>query len=653
MSLIHKLDSKVVDQIAAGEVVERPAHLVKELIENSIDAQANKITIEVGQGGRQVKVVDNGVGMSKEDLPKSLERFATSKISQADDLWKLKSFGFRGEALASISSVCKLTVTSRQKESPSAFKLQSVFGELSTIEVSGGSFGTSVFIQDLFENVPARLKFMKSDSAEVSQIKLVIKALALAHPNIEFQLKTEDHLSLLYPQVATLKERAEQVLEQDQLFESSFFESNIQIQTVFSGPSQVMKTSRQIWIFAQNRWIQDRSLQTAVIEAYRHLLMHGEYPMAVVKIQLPTEDVDVNIHPTKSMVKFQDPQKIFRLVLHTIKQELSQAPWMQNRKIKLNANNDVSSLSQSNNLSALSNQGVSITSDSQPVNLSFQDPALDNVQYQKKDFFFSNPQIQNPRMLESLNFNSNSHLGPVNVIDLNYVNKNYSVDSGITGLKEAGNTNSGINGKYSLKSQSVQTGFWSRLEVLGQAALTYIIAQSDQCLYLIDQHAAHERIQFEKLLNGYKNGQFEIQEYLFPLVMDFSPEQTEVFLKLSLEFQKLGIALEQMGPQSLGIKSAPAFLRDSSVVKALEKMSLDITQHGHLYSFESSVGDIIATMACHSSVRAGQSLSLIEMKELLIQMDLFPLSSYCPHGRPVMIEQSFQKIETDFGRRGS
>lgn len=625
MTQIQKLDSAVVDQIAAGEVVERPSHLVKELVENAIDAGATRVAIEVNEGGRQVKIVDDGSGMSATDLPKSIERFATSKIQKAEDLWKLKSFGFRGEALASIASVSRLTMISREKNASTGYRLFSEFGQAKPVEVSGGSFGTTVYIQDLFENVPARLKFMKSDAAEVAQIKTVIKAIALAHPSVEFQLTVEGQMSLLYPKSKDLKSRCQQVLEQDELFEAELIEpgklsdNSIRVHAVFSGPSQISKTSRQIWIFAQNRWIQDRSLQTAVIEAYRHLLMHGEYPMAVVKIEMPTEEVDVNIHPTKSQVKFLDPQMVFRAVHHCIKNVLNTAPWMKKHQSSVNVPPPQS-------------QTVEVT------NLKFQDEVLNQVQYQKKDFFFPKPT------------NLGSSVGSTSVeTSTSYSNANVGFRSSRESFADIFQSSN----KTNLGSATKQQNFWSRLEVLGQAALTYIIAQSDQALYLVDQHAAHERVQFEKLMKGYQDGKFEVQDYLFPLVMDFSPEQVEVFLSLTAAFQKLGISMEQMGPQSLGIKSAPAFLKESSITKALDKMAVDITTHGHLYSFESSVGDIIATMACHSSVRAGQSLSIIEMRELLHLMDDFPLSSYCPHGRPVMIEQSFQKIETDFGRRGS
>ncbi|MCX7979389.1 MAG: DNA mismatch repair endonuclease MutL, partial [Bdellovibrionaceae bacterium] len=274
---IHVLPPDVVDQIAAGEVVERPAHMVKELIENSLDAGARRIEVDFSLGGRAVQVRDDGSGIDSEDLAKALDRFATSKIRSADDLWRLKSFGFRGEALASISAVSELTMISRPPGAERAARVKSTFGRRGAVESVGGDPGTTVVVENLFENVPARLKFLKSSAAEHTQIKNTLKALALSHPQVEFRVREEGKLIFAYSPGARLQ-RCEQVLEVKPLYEGSAECDGVKATVIFAAPDQVARSAKNIWIFVQNRWVQDRGLQTAVFEAYRGLLMHGEYP---------------------------------------------------------------------------------------------------------------------------------------------------------------------------------------------------------------------------------------------------------------------------------------------------------------------------------------------------------------------------------------
>ncbi|MGZ5280092.1 MAG: DNA mismatch repair endonuclease MutL, partial [Pseudobdellovibrionaceae bacterium] len=324
---IQILSNDVIDQIAAGEVVERPAHLVKELVENSLDAGATKISVEFAMGGRYTKITDDGSGIDSKELARALDRHATSKIQLSEDLWRLKSFGFRGEALASIASVSKLTLISKTSGQETAARVISEFGKVGSVDAIGGSFGTSITTENLFENVPARLKFMKSAAAESSRIKITLKALALSHPSVEFRITQDGELVSFWPGCESRLERAKQILGVN-LFEGQAERGNVRAYAVFADPKTVQKTAKDIWFFAQNRWIQDRSLQAAVMEAYRHLLMHGEYPIAAVWVETNPEDIDVNIHPTKSQVKFADPSLAFRAVQASIRDNLEKAPWI-------------------------------------------------------------------------------------------------------------------------------------------------------------------------------------------------------------------------------------------------------------------------------------------------------------------------------------
>lgn len=613
---IQVLPPEVVDQIAAGEVVERPAHLVKELVENSIDAGASRVHVEFFDGGRIVKVIDNGKGMSPEDLPRALERFATSKISKTDDLWKLRTFGFRGEALASIAAVSKLTLTSRREGDEQAHQLVSEYGRKKDLDKVGGSRGTTILIENLFDNTPARLKFLKSDAAENTAIKTTLKAMALSHYNVEFRIQENGKLVSFWPACKNRKDRVEQILEIKPLFVGEASRENVHAYAVFADPHNVAKTAKNIWLFAQNRWIQDRSLQAAVNEAYRSLLMHGEYPIAVVWVEVDPDCVDVNIHPTKSQVKFQEPSLAFRAVAGALRGTLEQAPWLaeDQRPRPPQPLSDVSAADYS------STQGLPNFAAAMPKeNLAFQDSSLSVTQFQKKEFNFPTSTVNEPKM-------------------------DYQT------LAQAAVSREALMTSVAKSEPEAPRGYWSSLEVLGQANLTYIVTQARDKIVFVDQHAAHERVVFEKLMSAWKGGKVDVQDFLFPLAVDMSPEKVEALLGIAKDIERLGVHIESLGPGTIGVKAAPLMIKESILSSVLDKMAHEIVDQGGSYSLERVVGDICATMACHSVVRAGQALGMDQMKSLLRDMDIFPLSSFCPHGRPVSVEYPFYKLEKDFGR---
>ena len=586
MNTISALSSSVIDQIAAGEVVERPAHLVKELVENSLDAGATKITVEYRNGGRSVKVTDDGYGISENQLDLALARHATSKIKESEDLWKLKSFGFRGEALASIAAVSKLTLISKPKSQKSAAVLKSDFGQKQSLENVGGSEGTSILIDELFANVPARMKFMKNAAAENSKIRSSLKALALAHPQVEIKVLQEGELIFFWPAQKSKLERVKQVLEIENVYEGFAERGSVKAHAIFTDPRTVQKTSRDLWFFAQDRWIQDRSLQAAVMEAYRHLLMHGEYPTAVVWVETKPDEIDVNIHPSKSQVKFADASLAFRAVQASIRDVLEKAPWLPQTAVT-----------------------AAVPS------FSYAEPEVQNLKFESED------------------------LGRTQ-----YAQKNWSVQEPKVEYRAP------VQPQAAVPASPQRTSYWSQLQVLGQTNLTYILSQSQTELVIVDQHAAHERVNFEKLMSAWKGGKIDVQDYLFPLAIDLTPEQAEALLHEKESIEKLGISIESLGPSTIGVRSAPLLLKETAVNTALQKMAFELVEHGGSFSLEKKIGDILATMACHSSVRAGQALSTEEMQSLLGSMDEFPLSSFCPHGRPVSVNYSFASLEKDFGR---
>lgn len=599
MSRIKILPSEVVDQIAAGEVVERPAHMIKELIENSLDAGATHIEVDIREGGKYVRVTDDGRGIEPEDLALALSRHATSKIHQSEDLWNLHSYGFRGEALASIASVSRLTLTSRTEDAASAFRLKSEFGRLSEVEKVGGLKGTTLLVEELFNNVPARLKFLKSTSSETSQIKTVFKALALAYPQVEFRLLSDNELVFLFTINTSRKERAEQVLGIKKLYEGEAQREDVKAYALFADPNTTAKTSKNIWLFAQNRWIQDRSLQAAVMEAYRNLLMHGEYPIVAIWTETEPDQIDVNIHPTKSQVKFLNASNAFRAVQASLRDSLEKAPWVETLL------GEKSSLSVSYASPRATQQAVLNYAEQ---NMKFSDPVLERTQFLKKEYKTI------PQESDFVSSETNSFVRPF------------------------------------VSEPPPTPSHWQQLQILGQAHLTYIITQNTEALIFVDQHAAHERVLFEKLMQAWRLGSIEVQDFLFPLTIDLNPEQLEALEKKYEDLKKIGLYLETLGPQTTGIKASPILVKESALPAQIEKLAQQLVEQGDSFIMDKYIGDICATLACHSAVRAGQALSNEQMKQLLNEMDEFPLSTFCPHGRPVYVEYPIYKLEKDFGR---
>lgn len=612
---IQQLTDNVIDQIAAGEVIERPSHLVKELLENSFDAGATSVTIDVAEGGRFVRVTDNGYGIHQEDLALILKRHTTSKIREAADLWTLNSFGFRGEALSSIAAVSRMKVISRRRGHDRAFQVESQFGASEITDQVSHDEGTTVEIASLFENLPARLKFLKSPQAETTAIRAIIKSLALINPGVEFRFRVNGALDLFYPIADSFFQRSQAVLEEDKLIYKSASKDGMSLEITFSDPHLIQKTSKSMWFFVQGRAVQDRSLQAAIIEAYRGTLMHGEFPMAVVSLRVPPDEVDVNIHPSKSQVKFLKASNIFSFLYHNLRAGLEDHLQPRNQ-LRPNP----AGLGESSEASVRGDVGSS-----QP--LRFDSFELDRVQYQQKDI----PAAQGINLSDHQDF----------------AYQREAPSSRPPNFAPTANT---------LKAEAEappKQGAWSRLQVLAQAHLTYIICQGDEGLCLIDQHAAHERVLFESLSQGWARGEIASQGLLFPLAIDLTSEHLEALDLVKESFQRMSLVWEVLGPQTIGIVETPSLVKESALPALLKKVAEDIIERGGSFEFEKAAHDIFSTMACHSAIRAGQALSLPEMVALLKEMDEFAFSQFCPHGRPVSVRWSVPELEREFGRRPS
>lgn len=607
---IQQLSPEVINQIAAGEVVERPANMVKELVENSLDAGASKIEIHFSDGGRFVQIKDNGCGIKNDELTLALSPHSTSKISSLNDIWTIRSYGFRGEALASIAEVSDLTLISKPEHQDQAARLKSEFGKKTEVEVTGSETGTTVIVKDLFQKTPARLKFLKSEASETAVIKNTIKAMALSHPFVEFRILHKNKLLFYWPGVKNLQKRAEAVLSLKNTFYTQTKYHDINVEAVLCAPNETAASRRQMWFFVNNRWVEDSTLYAAVISAYRGLLMHGEYPIVVLNLSCRTEDLDVNVHPAKSKVRFKNSSHVFKAVQHSLRAILEKAPWINNKR---------------NNFD---------TQKTQEKELMFPNKEFQQTQFQKKSF--STP-------LDSEKFNAQKNLftsstdeqeNPSSVSWTPTI-KNMKMEPVISEEKETD------------KKQN----YWASLHILSQAHLTYILAQTREAIVFVDQHAAHERVLYERLMLSWNTGKGEVQNRLIPLALDLDESLVKALLSMRKELLKMGIEIELSGPDGVVIYSAPAILKDVALQKSLVQLAEEVRTLGGSFAIENKISDLCATMACHSAIRAGQSLSVQEMKELLTQMDEFPLSSFCPHGRPVFVKYSLSRLEKDFGRR--
>jgi DNA mismatch repair protein MutL len=617
---IQFLKDDVVDQIAAGEVIERPAQLVKELIENALDAGATQIAIDYSSGGREIKIEDNGSGISKSDLPLSVARHATSKISLYEDLWSLNSFGFRGEALASIAAVSRLKIITATDEKE-AYELAVDFGRVSNPTETRRAKGTTILVSDLFENVPARLKFMKTAGAESAHIKNTVKTLALMHPTVEWSLKQDGEVFAFWPRQTNsllngFLRRGLEVLSQSELFEGSYLNDKYRCEAILSSPNNTVKTSKQIFIFVNGRPVTDKGLQVAVLDAYRGLLMHGEYPTAIIYLSVPADEIDVNVSPTKSQVKFKDNSSAFRTVQRACRDILEKAPWLKT----------ILPLTTAPHFPDSQKIGTEPNVPIENYNFVRYAPEFSQTYYQKKS---------------NADFN----------LSATSTSSNTGFSSGFnTGFNISEVRDSMRSIEVRTNTETTTTHSWQGLQLIGQVHLTYLVAEKNGAVIFIDQHAAHERVMYEKLMLAIANKNIEVQNYLFPLTVNLQEEEVLALMNLKNELSVYGIEIDSMGPQTIAINSGPVLIKEEGLQKAIIKMSQDFILMGESFALEKILSDVIATMACHSAIRAGQSLSHEEMKSLLVQMDEFTLSSFCPHGRPVFVEYPVAQLERDFGR---
>ncbi|UCF28399.1 MAG: DNA mismatch repair endonuclease MutL [Chloroflexota bacterium] len=570
---IHILPPEVASQIAAGEVVERPASVVKELVENSLDAGATQISITVKEAGRGlIEVADDGSGISFNDLPLTVSRHATSKLSSAEDLFHIATLGFRGEALASIGSVSQLTLTSRAEDAAQGGKLRVDGGHVSAVEPIGVPIGTVVKVADLFYNVPARLKFLKKDVTERRHIEEFVARYALAYPHIRFQLRQEDRftvqtsgsgdrrevLASLYS-VELAQQMLEVLAEYEQLTITGFT----------SAITFTRSNRREITLFINGRWIQDTALVTAVVQAYHTFLMVGRYPQSALFLELPPEMVDVNVHPTKAEVRFRDRDQVFRGVQRAVRRALLAHTPVPDIRGK-----------------------------------SFETPGTETGFYQE-DQVWSPP---DPGYQQ---------------VQLTWDPLERQLDDSRVPL----------------------------LRLIGQVAATYLVAEGPDGLYLVDQHAAHERILFEHFLEQ-RQTSIPSQVLLEPAVVEFSAAEASLINDQLPVLEKLGFQVEEFGLNTFLVRGIPQILAGVDPSAALRVLVEDFEEDETPLQAELEA-KIIARVCKRAAVKGGQSLSVEEQRALLDDLEGCQSPRTCPHGRPTMIHLSVDLLERQFGRRGA
>jgi DNA mismatch repair protein MutL len=598
------LPETLAHRIAAGEVIERPASIVKELLENSLDAGATEISVELAKGGAEsIRVTDNGEGMDPEDVPLAFSRHATSKISRFDDLYHVHSFGFRGEALPSIASVSRMEITTRRADH--AFGTKAVFetGERKECIDTGCPVGTSILVSGIFDPVPVRRKFLKGDMVEQGYCLDWITRLALARPEVRLRVSTGGRTTLNIPAAKDLPERITLTMGQDfrgQLVLASGEKNGSSLYGFVSRPEFTRSNAAQMYIYVNGRFVKDYFLNHAVMTAYRRIIEPRRYPMVVIFLSVPPEDVDVNVHPTKMEVRFRSPREMYGLIVETLTASIGVGS-LDGRETAVNYGKVYSGYG-SRVEEALKRYHIS----SGAGKLFFK-PADKWTEGQVP------PPVQLPPSLPATPVWSGA-------------------DESDKGFVQAG------------------AAFMS-LRYLGQVAGTYLVFEGEEGLVVIDQHAAHERVLFERLRRqaGERKGQG--QRLLLPEVISLAPRELSFLLDAVPILADVGMEVEPFGHDSAVVRSVPSMIADTDVQSLIADLLHECLQPGRDLPLIEKQDKIFASLACRAAVKANHTMSLAEVESLCRALDGFPGIATCPHGRPIKISFSKSELEKMFKRR--
>ncbi len=619
MKRIEILSPRLANQIAAGEVVERPANVVKELLENSVDAGATRIEVDVEQGGvKLIRIRDNGFGIEKEDLPLSLSRHATSKIKNLDDLESVQSLGFRGEALASISSVSRLVLSSHEKDSDQAWQVTAEGRDMAAdVKPCAHPVGTTVEMRDLFFNTPARRKFLRTEKTEFNHLEEVIKRMALSRFDVGFQLR---HNQKVIHSLRPCSSEFDQEKRIASLLSAQFMKEAVHIDMEAAGlklwgwvglPTYNRSQADMQYFFVNGRIVRDKLVAHAIRQAYQDVLYHGRHSVFVLYLELDPALVDVNVHPTKHEVRFRDGRLVHDFLFRTLHKVLGQVrPEVQNEEqaVDLRAQQSVTGI-QAGEFSGQNNMALAQSSTPSAWSQNAA-PSQNNISAgQVKEQMATYGQMHEPA------------LG----------NVAQSVQS---------------TAKPNDPNQVVPPLGYAVAQLHG----IYILSQNEHGMVIVDMHAAHERITYERLKTAYDEQGISSQPLLVPETIHVSQQQADIAEQYREDLGKLGFNLQRLGPESLVIREMPILLRNANsealVVKLLEDFRLSGSSR-HMVEFRN---EVLSSMACHGSVRANRQLTLPEMNGLLRDMEITERSGQCNHGRPTWTQLSMNELDKLFMR---
>ena len=652
MGKIHVLPERVANQIAAGEVVERPASVVKELLENALDAGATRIRINVEAGGKKlIQIVDNGCGMVRDDAMLAFERHATSKIKDTDDLLTIATLGFRGEALPSIASVSRLHLETCAEEGTPGTVIEINGGKMMRVEEAGLPLGTSITIRDLFFNTPARKKFLRSESTELSHIASLVTHYALAHPEMHFELHSATNALLVAAPVEGYRERVYQVFGKETLDQLIPLAAVQPLERVglpqpppwrrdpedelekrepgemrlhgFVSKPEIQKLNRNsIFIFVNGRLIRDRLVQHALTEAYRNILPPTVFPVVLLFIEMPAAEVDVNVHPSKTEVRFRQGTVMHDFVRDAVRDALMKARPVPQFLAEINAQ---PTASPSLTPGTRSGDGAPIV----PWRCLYE-PAAAN------GFALQAPMI--PPATARLEFDGGIAIEANAAVSLARAPELTVPDHGCAPPIEPA-------AQSPPTLESLRT-----LKALGQIKNSFILAVNEDGLWIIDQHVAHERVLFERVLRQRAAQHVESQRLLMPLVIELTPAQQAVFSEIATELAHNGFEAEPFGSRSIAVKVAPAGVDAGQIEHMLNEVLEQLTREDQAINLEAVRTRIAASIACHAAIKVNMPLQQNKMEWLLAELAKTECPMSCPHGRPVVLRYSMKDIQKAFKR---
>ena len=662
MSRIAALPDHLVNQIAAGEVVERPANALKEIVENSIDAGATAIEVELAGGGiRLIRVSDNGGGIHPDDIELALHRHATSKIKTLNDLEHVASMGFRGEGLASIASVSRLTLTSRQDGSAHATQVKAEDGKLSSPTAAAHPVGTTIEAAELFFNTPARRKFLKSENTEYAHCATMLERLALAHPHIAFSLKRDGKQVFKLP-AQSLHERIAAIVGED--FQAASLEIDsgngaLRLYGAIAKPTFAKGKTDKQYCFVNHRFVRDKVMLHAVKQAYRDVLHNALTPAFVLFLDLPPEAVDVNVHPTKTEIRFRDSQQVHQLVFHTLNKALADT----RADLTESVGNAGEVLHEITGIRPVATSSENEPSGFHPNPTASSEniftAAPNKHAFEPRNTFGSGKTAPMPyqaaRAPQQRSLSLRESRAALNTYAELF--KNTAADEADIELAQFEQARFGSTSATSSENSARSFSDDPKPELpplgfaIAQLLGIYILAQAEDSLLLIDMHAAAERVNYEKMKRQrQKNGNLQSQRLLIPVTFAASHEECAALADHADALAGFGLELSDMGGNTLAVRAVPAMLGKADVVSLAKDVLGELAQVGSSQTIEEHENHILATMSCHGSVHAGRQLTLPEMNALLRDMENTPRSNQCNHGRPTWVKLTLKELDALFLR---